>query len=577
MAVMSQETQKAYDAQVNSVNQCANFYFQSNGEVKGFDSVAAEPKKRPAVLQDIFDSIDTQYHSKIDDAVRMGISAYQARNGGELPDASLIASALYAGVQVAKADAQNLAGFDDVSNGSYEQASIVPAMTVVTIANVIANALPIVAMLPNPTKSVRIPVVSGRFTADKSFAGMEKGDYLDGEGAGKPYAEGRFRFALVAGEDNSYSVTARTSYADYKAKTPNTNAPLLPFLAGNVSVRINGKEVADSRADRTLGVQSGIISLNTNNRKVIIGGAEYKVTDSTVNVDARTISVTLNNALPEGAVIEVYLSADYDAKDANGNYILRPAGASLSPEYEEVQSVPFASQITVSFNVNNQFSNEMGLGFVGSALANMQGKLFLEQNIRLLTEGKERAVYSGRTRTFDVSRGATGNLTAAYNTTGDLISEVFKFIKSAMNRIRQNSGGATAGFDLYVGDNASIYFSQLPADKFKATGLTAMYGEIVRIGTLSNGVDVYHSPTAQGVLDETSTTAEIMLVGRGSTPAQNPFVGSITQPPTIREAHKDTREAQFGIHGQMAAELNPIDRYADQVEVITMTNLPVIG
>ncbi|ENV14248.1 hypothetical protein F965_00491 [Acinetobacter schindleri NIPH 900] len=577
MAVLSQETQKTYDAQVASINHCANYYFNNKGEVTGFDSVATVPNERPAVLQDIFDSIDSQYHSKIDAAVRMGVSAYQARNGGELPDASLIASALYAGAEVAKSDGKAFAGFDDISNGAYEQAAVVPAMTVVTIANVIASALPMVAMLPNPTSSARVPVVAVRYTTDSTFAGMEKGDYLDGEGAGKPYAEGRFRFALVAGENKSYSVTARTAYADFKAKTPDANAPLLPFLAGNVSVRINGKEVAHSRGDRNLGVQSGTIALTATNRKAIIGGAEYKVVDSAVNLDTKAISVTLNNALPEGAVIEVYLVADFDAKDANKNHILNPVGVSLAPEYDEIQSVPFVNQITVSFNVQNQIANELGFGFIGSALASMQGKVFLEQNIRLLSEGKERAVYNGRNQTFDVSRGATGNLTAAYNTTGDLIGEVFKFINLAMVQIRQATGGSTVKFDLFVGDKGAVFFSQLPAEKFKSTGLTASYGEIVRIGTLSNGVDVYHSPTAQGVLDETATTAELMLVGRGAEPARNPFVGSITQAPTIREAHKDTREAQFGLHGQMAAELNPIDRYADQVAVITMTNLASIG
>ncbi|MGS4228106.1 hypothetical protein ACOAMD_19765, partial [Acinetobacter baumannii] len=72
-----------------------------------------------------------------------------------------------------------------------------------------------------------------------------KSEYLDGANASKPYVEGRFRFALSnGGAGTTYTVTARTGYEDFKAKTPDAKASLLPFIAGNVSIKINGKEVA---------------------------------------------------------------------------------------------------------------------------------------------------------------------------------------------------------------------------------------------------------------------------------------------------------------------------------------------
>ena len=57
-------------------------------------------------------------------------------------------------------------------------------------------------------------------------------------------------------------------------------------------------------------------------------------------------------------------------------------------------------------------------------LSIVQGKIFLEQTVRLLGEAKDLAEYSAREVTFDASRGVTGKLAAAFNTSGDLFAEV---------------------------------------------------------------------------------------------------------------------------------------------------------
>ncbi|MDO1861366.1 hypothetical protein Q2371_25170, partial [Escherichia coli] len=70
---------------------------------------------------------------------------------------------------------------------------------VATIANVIAYATPIVAMIPNSNGSNEVPIVSIRFITNRDFGAMKKSEYLDGANASKPYVEGRFRFALSNG------------------------------------------------------------------------------------------------------------------------------------------------------------------------------------------------------------------------------------------------------------------------------------------------------------------------------------------------------------------------------------------
>lgn len=575
------ESKNLLESQSKKIKSCSNYFFDQNGTVAGFDSLATDPSELPEDLNGIYSAFDSigqsDFKEKIDFAVKLGIATYQSRNGGDLPHASVIATALDAGHKVASGR-DTIKGFDDITNGQFEQASIVPAMTVVTVASVIANALPIIALLPNPTSSIRIPLVSARYTTDSNFGAMKAGDYLDSEKAALPYAEGRFRFALKNGGSGAvYTIAAHTAYLSFKDKTPDTTAPKLPFLAGNISIRINGKEVAHTRGDRSLSVEKGTISANVGRLKVKIQNVEYKVVDSAISIDNSTISVTLNSMLPPEAKLEVFLIANFDAKDANKAYKIKPVGVSIEPEYNEIQAAPFVNLVTLSYNTQNQLANELGIGFVGAALGTLQGKLFLEQNIRLLTEGKERAIMNGRVEVFDYTRGATGNLSSAINTTGELVAEVFKYIEYCKLKIRQATGGSTAKFELYVGDKGAIFFNCLAVDKFTKTGQTASYGEIVRIGTLSDGTDVYHSPTPQGLIAESTSYIELMLAGRGTEPVRNPMVGSIVMPPTIRDVKPDTREVQFGLHGTIAAELNPLERYADQFAVIHMLNIPEIG
>ncbi|MBL8321200.1 MAG: hypothetical protein JNJ93_02915, partial [Acinetobacter sp.] len=150
-----------------------------------------------------------------------------------------------------------------------------------------------------------------------------------------------------------------------------------------------------------------------------------------------------------------------------------------------------------------------------------------------------------------------------------------KYLEAAKTGIVQDSGGATVGFDLYVGDSAKIFFAQLSSDKMPVkTGATAGHGQIVRIGTLADGTNVYHVPSSAGVLTESGQAFEMLLIGRGNEPVRNPFIGFTEMPLTVSEAAPDPREQLMALMGSQAAELNPLDRYADQFALINAINMP---
>jgi hypothetical protein len=581
---LSDLMQQQFQAQMLATQQCQN-YFYKDGEEQGFDSAVVMPETRPQALNDLLDIMGFDSAADVDDAIKTGISQYQYCHGGELPHPSIIAAALSNGVSIAKkvrgfSDQTNQGyanlekGFDDISNTHQESVSIVPALSVTTIATTIAYASPIVAYIPNSNGSNEVPIVAARFVTDRTFCAMKKDDHLDGVQAAKPYAEGRFRFALSNGGAGAvYTVVAHTNYADYAAKTPDTNAPLLPFISGNVSIRIGGKEVAHTR-NRSKSKLGGSISA-TAEKTANIGGEEYSVTSNNINLDTSAISVTLNKALPDGIKLEVCSIADFDARDTSNKFKMEPVGVSMEPEYETLVSAPIVTQIRASKLLVNQISSELNVGFVGTALGLMQGKIYLEQTIRLLGEGKDRALYNGREFTFDAARGVTGNLAAAYNTSGDLFGEFLKYLETAKLGIVQDSGGATVGFDLYVGDTAKIFFAQLSSDKMPVkTGATAGHGQIVRIGTLADGTNVYHVPSSAEVLTEAGQAFEMLLIGRGNEPVRNPFIGFTEMPLTVSEATPDPREQLIALIGSQAAELNPLDRYADQFALINAINMP---
>ncbi|MBL2055726.1 hypothetical protein ELJ02_33095, partial [Klebsiella pneumoniae] len=170
-----------------------------------------------------------------------------------------------------------------------------------------------------------------------------------------------------------------------------------------VSIKINGKEVAHTR-NRSKSKFSGKISAIAE-KDVVVNGVEYRVVGSEIDISASKISVTLNEALPAGAKIEVHLVADFDARDGNDNYLLTPVGVDFEPEYETMVASPIMARVTASTLLQSQLTNELKLGFLGQALAIVQGKIFLEQTVRLLGEAKDLAEYSAREVTFDASRG----------------------------------------------------------------------------------------------------------------------------------------------------------------------------
>lgn len=463
-------------------------------------------------------------------------------------------------------------GFDDIGNDHHEATAVVPAMSVVTIATAIANSLPMVAMIPNPIGSNTVPLVYMRMTANKKHGAMDQDEYLDGEGAMLPYVENRLEFAMTTSNQLTYTVTCSDSYSDYDDLLPHTTPA--PFLGGQVAVLVNGVEVAND-FNRANSKTSGTHNLIPVEGVVLPNGGTVT---GTVNLTSHTVTVTFSEALETTDEVTVEFVLDYERTDNAGNPILQPPGVNFETEYNRVTAAPWRARVKATLDVQTQLANEMNVGFIPVALGQLQQRFYIEQNQRLLKQGKRRAKKNGRVYGFDASRGVTGNLAAAYNKTGDLIAEVVKVINQARADINTTVGASAIDFDLFVTDKAAHLFSCMNGDVYTQTGASiGIHTQIVRIGRLSNGTNVYYVPKSARILVEDETEAEIMLVARSSEAAKSTFIGHVPVPPMVRTANPSEFEDRVGLFGRFAARLNPLRRFADQIAVINMVNLPSTG
>lgn len=283
----------------------------------------------------------------------------------------------------------------------------------------------------------------------------------------------------------------------------------MPFVGGRVSVQVNGKEVAHDRA-RDHGTKAGTHSLiPVQNVTIGSGNTPVLVSAGTVNLTTHAVSVTFSAALPVGAVVKVVVLADYERKDSNGNSILTPPGAEIDLEYASLYADAMRIQVSATQDAAQQMAAELGISFNAAALGILQNKFYLERNIRLLEDAKERAEANDSVVQFDAQRGVTTGATAAFNDTGEMMQEMSTALDKGKLMIANKVGGSSAGYDFFVTDNAAILISHISGDRFIRTG--SQIGTdtaIVLIGRFNDGTNVYYVPKNAGLFEETGTTSE---------------------------------------------------------------------
>lgn len=569
-------------------------------EVAAFDSMLAQNEhsdrsvgfsKLPSSMQRMLSHSAIKDHPEaVFDGISEGIIEYKRRNGGEEPSTYVVAAALatasmpFGGAQ--EYDSTVEPTFDSLSLGHHEPLSVVPAATQVVITYGIANSLPLVSMLPNPTGSNELPIVFGTAVAGMDMGVMREGDAMDGDKAGMPYTENRHILTMNKGAAGAFSLTSHVAY-DAKVKEDSTTQFIVdtsskkaPFLGGRVSIFIKGIKIA-SDENRNHSTNKGVSTLQPID-KIKVGTDTYIVTSATADLDTHKIDVqfdTTAGSEPDAGDVTVELFFDYERK-ANGVQILTEPSIDMEFGHRSIYAFPSRSRSIATIDAITQLMNELGLSWFGAVQTIAMQKQYFEQTGRLLRTAinmclADQDPETGRVVTFNFTKGGVSPTNIA-----DAFANINITLGMARTRLSTAINLAVGGYDLYVSDRGQAFFSGLSGENYESTGVSAGdQTSIYRIGKLkASGANVYYVPKSMGVFNETgaSTTAHALLVPRAISPAQAPFVGMVAVPPMVMTSNGNCYEKDVAIYSRTAAETNPIPRFANQFMLIEMINLPAL-
>lgn len=539
------------------------------------------------------------------DSIRTGVQAYRNRNGGDMPNANLVASALanasllykglngsmtggmYDSASNQSASAQDYF-LDSVSSGQSAHTAEVPSLAMVTIATTIANAMPIVAYLPNPKGTQTVPLVYVRQIANMDYGQTRRNDFLDGAKSAGQYFDSVHRLALVPDEARKvFTVKAYRCVESSETLKPDVTSGRLPMVAGATCITVSGIPFAnDEQSHATSGSVTGSVPLYATSRDALsVSGTDLKLIGGSVDFDTDTITITFDQAVPAGVKVIANVVANYEAKNAQNQPILSAPSVDAKLEYSSVTAYAIRSIYVATIDALTQIQNELGVDMRSAFVAVVIAKLMLEQNCRLLRQAKERAIGQGSVRALDLSRGS--DMTQAFNNTSSIASELIPAMEDTKRRIVGKSAHTPIGFDVYVTGSLSTLTKSLADDtNFIPSGLTVgTPNNIVRLG--SRGADnFYYLPEEMNVLTETqdafdpedpdgtATASEMLFIARNGEPAKSVFVGHIAVPVLTDDVRANAFESGVQFYTRQACEMNKNARFGGQVFVLKIYNLP---
>lgn len=590
-----------------------------------FDGLVAQYKENkmspeafiPPSLQAIKETLkDPESFGYLLDSIQKGVIIYRNRHGGDMPSASLVASALcQAAVLHTLKDssqanglfdsAQAMGGkeiqgfFDSVSAHAHAHTAEVPSLAMVVIAATIANALPVISYLPNPMGTNSVPLVYVRQVSNLSFGQTDSNEYLDGANAALQYFDNVHRFKMTTDATRkTFTVTTKRK-VDASTLVADANSGRLPILAGASSVSVGGIYVAEDHSGHaTSSMKTGTLQLvaaDTEGFK--IGATTYKVTAGTTNIGTDTISITFDTAIPAGVDVIASVVGDYEAVDNENKPILTPPGSDVKLEYAVIHAYPIRALYTASIDAITQLQNELGVDQRAAFVAIVISKLMLEQTTRLLTDARKRARGTGRERKVDILRGS--DYTVAFNKSSDIASEILPAIDDTKRRIVEDTQAQPSGFDVFVTGSLSTLCKTMADDtNFIPTAIPfGLPNSIVRIG--SRGSDnFYYVPESSNIVFEGAenytvqvpnpdtdvgglvneqrerSISEMLIVPRHEQAAKSQFIGHVAVPVVTGDVTSQnfTRGVQF--YSRQAAQLNNNSRFGYQAWIVKVENLP---
>lgn len=492
-------------------------YTEKNKEVleQVFDSVHAECAKTnqfkgingPSIQIDAISKIKETEAGKdvnVFDSVATGMEIYK-RQHGSLPTADVIEWALHQGWASAQPlHKQVTNAFDSVgSTAHHDTLSLMPNRVQVAITAALAEAVPFANYVPSDINSNESKVAIITHNAGSAFGEYALDEIMDGANSGKIYcaAERRAAVTLAVGRDTGTAAILTTA-----------GGSTVPVLRGRTMVFVNGLfAAAEAPANNSSAATSAIAGTAT------IAGSAYSVSGN-VTIATGAITLAFSPALPVGTVVDVEAHIDYEKAPT-----LAPKMESLVSSYSYYAS-PWRVTAHQTIDSSGQYLNEIGLDLLVESGMAIRGQIANERHYNALRKLKAIAT-ANAPETFD--------FTTAMPLTTTNRDDVWRQALTKVGVLSQKMAENTMDHGIthaYVGALGKAQLESLSPLLFQPSGITPRPG-IYRVGTLlASGIEVYYTPRH---ITETSTSTQMLLLGRSSQPARCPIVMGDAIPTTV--------------------------------------------
>lgn len=475
---------------------------------KAADYIQSSSTHVPEKLQAIYDEVSAG--SKFNDAEGVinralldGVHAYEVQHGCACP-ADVIEQAIQNGYSATEAARSFL---DDASSAHSDPLSLQPNRAVVAILTAFYEAIPFAHYLPADIKSNEARLAILTHQAGSTLGAYAEHDLLDGVASGDTFISSSRVNTSFPGDDGS--VSGKITKIQTDDDHCDADAGDLKLLAGRAIVYVDGR-IAAVESPETSSPTNSPISGSIN-----VGGTEYAIT-GTINNDTGVYSLGTTPALPATVpvVVEAFIDFERDP-DLTPQIISRVQTFKLFAK-------PWRCTTHTSIDARTQLANELGLDPQSEAILAIQAQFANERHYEALRKGKRLAAMN--TDTFDLDL-------AVYHQDAN-IQEAWRDLAVVLARMSQQMAEDTMNHGithLYVGKQIAGHLIGMPSTIFEAAGRMPRPG-IYRLGRLFGQYEVYYTPK---VLSETSDSAQILCVGKGTDVTRNPIVLGDAVAPTV--------------------------------------------
>ena len=519
-----------------------------------FDDASNEWKKAPQVVQELSEVVQTDvakgglYASgkQLVGAVLDGaISDYEKANGAK-PSGAIIHNALRVALNSVSSHSLSKSGvpvtFDDV--GSIQSdAPINSNRVTVVLYNTLVESVPFGGYI-DMSENMAGKIIIANHVAGSTTGGYTENQSLDGILGGKPFMSHERTVEMTSTDKTTFS--AKFKYAD----NDSAGSPIIPSAT---QILVNGLPSGGAAMQATVTEKTSGLS-----GSIEINDVTYTFTGTTTN-ETGEVTIKFNSAVPEGVKVYAVGLLNYENKLMKEKRPILMANA----RSHELRAGFYSAIYQATQEAKTQWNKEIRLDLGSESMLAMNNQYAAEKHMTAL-----RAMYRiGKNYISSV------NLNASVRQDQRSRESMWRDVLFSLTTADQNMVDRTNSFGIgviYVGGKGKAELTALPNDVFVPSGISSRAG-IYRIGTLFGQYEVYYAPN---LVQETSSSIEMLCIGRSEQTGLNPYIfGDVAAPTFLKmNVDKDLREGA-GYFYAGAASVNPYIKAACGASIIAITGI----